>query len=107
LLDQHFVLGLSVVILPMEGVDEFFRGLDLAVLAALPEILAGLDAAQAGSPFAADLELTFTVNDGMAARTAPLEHLLRIGPRLPDELARRIEHALDHQLRFHLERRDH
>src|ERR1700752_589238 len=33
-----------------------------------------------------------------ALRTPPLLHVLRLGKRLPDQFARRIEHARDHEV---------
>src|SRR5262249_17897242 len=93
--DQGLVAPAPVLPIPGEGEDQALRRDDLAIDAALPELLAIRVPPEAQSPAAAGPQVAFQVGRREAARPHPPLRLRRIGPGLEDAPARRIEDPRD------------
>src|SRR6202162_5602832 len=93
--DQGLMAPAAVLAIPGEGVDQALRFDDFAKDAALPKLAAAVVLAQAPPPCAAGLRVLLEVRGGEAARAHPVLGVRRVGPKLPYQLARRIEHARD------------
>ena len=93
--DEHFVAGFSVVVIPREGEDHALELDEFVVATADPEFLAAVGGNEVGAPSAADPEIVLIVIGRMMFRAHPLDHLLGIGPRVPDEPSWSAEGAMD------------
>ncbi len=86
------------VVVPGEGEHQPFRRHDLLEHAVLPEMRAVLRRLKAVTPFPADAQIHVHLDGGAHRRAPPVLGVIRIGPRLPDKLARRLEDARDDKL---------
>src|SRR5229473_7770951 len=93
--DQGLMAPAAVLAVPGEGVDQALGFDDFAKHAALPKLAAAVVLAQAPPPCAAGPGVLLEACRGEAARTHPVLCVRRVGPKLPYQLARRIEHAGD------------
>src|SRR5690349_5987875 len=93
--NEHLVIG---VLIPDERVDQALPGDELAVDTMLPQLGAvGTDHQRA--PFAARTLVQLDDGRGEPARSPPLFRLLRVCPRLPHYIERRVIRPFDFQLR--------
>jgi len=83
------------MVLPREGVDDALGFDDLAVLAAMAEILPLLRAVHDGAPLATRPEVALDLFRGAGGRAHPFHGLVRVGPYVPDQSAWRVEHTFD------------
>src|SRR6202044_4136544 len=83
------------MVLPREGVDDALGFYDLAVLAAVAEILPLLRAVHDGTPLATRPEVALDLLRGAGGRAHPFHGLVRVGSYVPDKRAWRVEHTFN------------